>query len=382
MRVKVVRRVATAVAVVAVAVVPLATRAAAAGSGAAEASVYPHDTVAATAGTVAVTVTNSGLPVDAVRIVQPSTYLAVEGGQASGWQAAPAAPSYVTFTGSVLPTGASATFTVDVQAARPAADQMAHWSVLTSADGGASYSVASGAGNTVNSLLGDVRVLSMSEPVIQPQEADGSTVTEGEVISMVTTVTNQGSAPVTLSASGSQVTGDESGDVARGGSLQGTPPTLDPGQSATVTVGGVVVGTNRGSGRHLRTTVTGADSQGAPAAQAMVNAVTIAPPAPQIVQAYTGASGSTVTINLYMSSPIYGTENVNDWTVRDDNGVLHPVYNVTGSGSAYWVLYLAPSPAFPLPGATATVTYTPGDLHDGNGSALPAETVDAQNGRT
>lgn len=343
------------------------------------ASVSPHDTLAGVSDAqITFSVSANSGPVDAVRIVRPDAAFSVLGGSAAGWTATTSSDGYETFTGSVLLPGQSGTFTLDVATAQPAGDSFGHWTVLTSANGGNTYQVAQGAQNTSNSLAGNVRVLSMTLPTISPSQDGGTLVTEGEKVSMTTVVTNRGTGTLRLSGSGCVVTGDETGDVTSGGTYVGTPATLYPGKSAIVQLAGVTIGSNTGAIRHLRMTVSTGDGT---ALQAAVDVVTIGTPAPYISSATTGFNGSYDTINLGISEPISGTEDVNDWRVVDDRGVAHPVFNVTGSGSAYWVLELSPSPPF-QPGWTATVTYTPGDLHDANGNALPQTTVKAISGTT
>lgn len=343
------------------------------------ANVLPHDTVGGSSDAeITFSVSADGGPVDDVRIVRPDTLFTVLGGSANHWTATTSPDGYETFTGFVLLPGQTGTFTVDVATGQPAQDTFGHWTVLTSSNGGDTYQVAQGAQNTPNSLLGDVRVLSMTAPVISPSQDGDTLVTEGQKISMTTTVTNRGTGTIDLSASGCLVSGDEAGDVTSGGTYVGAPAALAPGQQAVVELAGVIIGDNTGSGRHLRLTVSTGDGT---AVQAAVDVVTIGTPAPYITSAETGFNGSYDTINLRISEPVSGTENVGNWRVVDDQGVAHPVFNVTGSGTAYWVLELSPSPPF-TPGWTAGVTYTPGDLHDANGNALPETTIVATSGTT
>lgn len=340
------------------------------------ASVAPHDTIAGTSGApITFSVVSDTGPVDAVRIVRPSTLFTVLGGSAANWTATASPDGYETFTGFALAPGETGAFVVNIAVGQPASDTFGYWTVLTSSDGGNTYQVAQGQ-YTQQALSGNVRVLSMTHPTISPSENNGTTVTEGEQVSMTTTVTNEGTGTVQLAPSACQVTGVESGDVTSPGTYVGAPAVLGPGQSATVEISGIGIGSNTGTGRHLRMTLSSGDGT---ATQAMVDVVTIGTPAPYITSAVTGNNGSYDTMNIYFSEPVTGTENVNNWRVVDNQGVAHPVFNVTGSPSAYWVLELSPTPGF-TPGWTATVTYTPGDLHDKNGNALPQTTIQATSG--
>lgn len=340
------------------------------------ASVSPHDTIAGTqSGAITVSVYSDTGPVDAVRIVRPTADFSIVGGSAPNWTATTSPDGYETFTGFALAPAQTGKFVVDIATAQPAADEFGNWTVLTSSDGGNTYTVAQGAQHSVSSLSGNIRVLSMTEPVISPVE-NGNQVTSGEQVTVSTTVTNHGSGTITLDPSACSVTGDETGDVTAPGTYVGSPATLSPGQSAVVELSGVTIGTNVGSPRYLRTTISTGDGT---ALQAAVNEVTIAAPAPYIQSAATGYNGTYFTINLQMSTKITGTYNVNNWRVVDNQGVAHPVFNMSGSGGSFWVLELTNSPPFTA-GWTATVTYTPGDLHDSNGTALPQTTIQASSG--
>lgn len=341
------------------------------------ASVSPHDTVAGTTSDqITFSVYSDTGPVTAVRVVRPSTWYTVLGGSAPNWTTTASADGYETFTGFALAAGQTGSFVVDIAVGRPAQDTFGDWTVLTSSDGGSTYQVAQGANNTENSLAANIRVLSMSHPAISPSEDNGTLVTEGEQATFSTIVTNEGTGTIQLCSSGCAVTGVEANDLSSGGALVGTPPTVGPGQSAVIQLSGVTIGSNVGSSRHLRTTITSGDGQ---ALQAEVNVVNIGTPAPYIRSAVTGFNGTYDTINLLISEPVSGTYNVNNWRVVDNQGVAHPVFNLTGSGSAYWVLELSPTPGF-TSGWTATVTYTPGDLHDSAGNALPQTSIQATSG--
>lgn len=340
------------------------------------ANVSPHDTVAGSQNApITFSVYSDTGPVTAVRIVRPTVDYTVTGGSAPNWTATTSPDGYETFTGFALSPGQTGNFVVDVSTGRPAQDEFAHWSVLTSSDGGATYTVAQGAQNTNNSLGGNIRVLSMSKPTISPSEVGGTQVTQGEQVTFTTTVTNNGSGTVNLSPTATTVTGDEPNDITNGGSYSG-PSSLGPGESAVVQLTGVTIGSNTGSPRYLRTTVSSGDGT---ATQAAVNQVTIGTPAPYVQFAETGFNGKFFTINLQMSEKVFGTYNVNNWRVVDNQGVAHPVFNLSGSGGSFWTLELTSSPPFTA-GWTATVTYTPGDLHDSNNNALPQTTVNATSG--
>ena len=125
----------------------------------------------------------------------------------------------------------------------------------------------------------------------------------------------------------------------------------------------------------------GTDANGAPAggADAVPGSVTVDSP-PTIVEATTGRQADgTIVVHLRMSEQVRGTHRVDDWAVVDDEGTLHPLVTVTGSGSAWWTLVLAASPPFDTD-ATPTVTYTPGDLADRTGNRMAATTVEAADG--
>ena len=340
------------------------------------ATVSPHDTISGTSGApITFTAVSDTGPINAVRIVRPSTLFTVLDGSAANWTATASPDGYETFTGFVLAPGETGTFVVDIAVGQPTQDTFGYWTVLTSSDGGNTYQVAQGQ-YTQEALAANIRVLSMTHPAISPSENNGTTVTEGEQVSLTTTVTNDGTGTVQLNPNACAVTGVESGDVTSPGTYVGTPAILGPGQSATVELAGVGIGSNTGTGRHLRMTLSTGDGR---ATQAMVDVVTIGTPAPYISSAVTGNNGSYNTINIYLSEPVTGTENVNNWRVVDNQGVAHPVFNVTGSPSAYWILELSPTPGY-TSGWTATVTYTPGDLHDKSGNALPQTTVEATSG--
>jgi hypothetical protein len=96
--------------------------------------------------------------------------------------------------------------------------------------------------------------------------------------------------------------------------------------------------------------------------------------APSITSAARGSDGAAnPVVGLTMSEPVVGTYDVDNWQVVDSAGTYHAVASVSGSGSGFWKLTLARSPAV-APG-TLTVRYAPGDLHDRENSPLPPSTV-------
>ena len=74
----------------------------------------------------------------------------------------------------------------------------------------------------------------------------------------------------------------------------------------------------------------------------------------------TSANNGQLIITVTFNMVVTGTADVNNWAVRDNQGTLHPLATLSGSGTATWELDLAQSPPFDH-NATPSVTYTPGD---------------------
>jgi hypothetical protein len=98
--------------------------------------------------------------------------------------------------------------------------------------------------------------------------------------------------------------------------------------------------------------------------------------APTVVRSgYGQTSTGRPNIGITFSEKVKGTSDARNWTVTDSAGIRQTVTTVTGSssGSSYWSLELSTSPSDMAPGPL-TVTYTPGDLADAEGSPLYAVT--------